>query len=117
MFNVDLPEFMLVAVLALVVLGPKELPTVMRTVGKWVSKARGVANQFRGSLDDMVRESELAEMEKKWQEENARIMREHEASLAAVTGETPAALPAPETITDAAEEPAPKPKRRKKSAA
>jgi sec-independent protein translocase protein TatB len=86
MFNVDVPEFIFVAVLALIVIGPKDLPKVMRVVGQWVGKARATARQFRSGFDDMMRESELAEMEKKWQAENERIMREFPTSL---TDETP----------------------------
>ncbi len=77
MFDVALPELMLVAVVALLVIGPKDLPKAMRFVGHWVGKARGVARQFRTGFDSMVREAELADMEKKWAEENQRIMREH----------------------------------------
>lgn len=77
MFDVAPTEFLLVAVIALLVIGPKDLPKVMRVVGNWVGKARRVANQFRSGLDEMVRQSELQEMEKKWAEENARIMRDH----------------------------------------
>ena len=77
MFDVALPELLLVAVVALLVIGPKDLPKAMRFVGYWVGKARGVARQFRSGFDTMVREAELADMEKKWAEENARIMRDH----------------------------------------
>jgi sec-independent protein translocase protein TatB len=77
MFGVDFSEFLLVGLVALLVIGPKDLPRVMRIVGQWVGKARGVANQFRSSFDTMIRESELADMEKKWQEENAKIMAEY----------------------------------------
>ncbi len=77
MFDVAPTEFMLVALVALLVIGPKELPRVMRVIGQWVGKARGIARQFRSGFDEMLRESELAEMEQKWQEENARIMAEH----------------------------------------
>lgn len=77
MFDVAPTEFLLVAVIALLVIGPKDLPKVMRVVGNWVGKARRVANQFRNGLDEMVRQSELQEMEKKWAEENERIMRMH----------------------------------------
>ena len=73
------------AVVALLVIGPKDLPKAMRFVGHWVGKARGVARQFRSGFDNMVREAELAELEKQWAEENARIMAEH----------PPEALPAP----------------------
>jgi sec-independent protein translocase protein TatB len=68
---------MLVAFVALVVIGPKDLPKALRVLGYWVGKARGVARQFRSGFDSMVREAELEEMEKKWAAENERIMREH----------------------------------------
>ncbi len=77
MFNIDSSEFLLVAIVALVVIGPKDLPKAMRVVGYWVGKARGVSRQFRQGFDNMVREAELAEMEKRWAAENARIMAEH----------------------------------------
>lgn len=67
----------MIALVALVVIGPKDLPKAMRVVGYWVGRARGVGRQFRAGFDEMVRESELAEMEKKWAAENERIMREH----------------------------------------
>lgn len=77
MLDFNAPEFLVVAIVALLVIGPKDLPKAMRFVGQWVGKARGVARQFRSGFDNMVREAELAEMEKKWAEENARIMREY----------------------------------------
>jgi sec-independent protein translocase protein TatB len=60
---------------ALVVIGPKDLPRVMRTVGHWVGRARDMARHFRAGVDTMMREAELEEMEKKWREENERIMK------------------------------------------
>lgn len=86
MFDVAPQELLLVAIVALLVIGPKDLPKAMRFVGHWVGKARGVARQFRSGIDTMIRESELAELEKQWKEENERIMREHPAP----------ALPSPE---------------------
>lgn len=77
MFDIAPTEFLAVAVVALLVIGPKDLPKAMRVVGHWVGRARGVARQFRSGFDSMVREAELAEMEKKWAEENKRIMSEH----------------------------------------
>jgi sec-independent protein translocase protein TatB len=74
MFDVAPTELLLVAVVALVVIGPKDLPRAMRIVGNWVGKARGMARHFRSGFDTMMREAELEEMEKKWKEENARIM-------------------------------------------
>ena len=79
MFDVAPTEFLLVAVIALVVIGPKDLPKAMRVLGYWVGRMRGVARQFRSGFDNMVREAELEEMEKRWAAENARIMAEHPA--------------------------------------
>lgn len=77
MFDVAPTELLMVALVALLVIGPKDLPRVMRVVGKWVGKARGMARQFRSGFDAMVREAELEDMEKTWAKENERIMSEH----------------------------------------
>ncbi|MDX3884992.1 MAG: Sec-independent protein translocase protein TatB [Sphingomonas sp.] len=77
MFDIAPTELMLVALVALVVIGPKDLPRLMRVVGQWVARARGMARHFRSGFDEMIRQSEIEEMERKWAEENARIMREH----------------------------------------
>lgn len=76
MFDVAPTELMLVVVVALVVIGPKDLPKAMRFVGKWMGKARGMARHFRSGLDTMMREAELEELEKQWREQNDAIMRE-----------------------------------------
>ncbi|MBX3594312.1 Sec-independent protein translocase protein TatB [Sphingomonas sp.] len=103
MLDFNAPEFLVVAIVALLVIGPKDLPRAMRFVGQWVGKARRVAGQFRAGLDTMVREAELAEMEKKWAEENARIMREHppEAMLPAPV-DGPGGVPADPVASDPA---------------
>lgn len=77
MFGIDSAELLIVAIVALVVIGPKDLPKVMRTVGNWVGRARGMAKHFRSGMDAMIREAELDEMQKKWAADNERIMREH----------------------------------------
>lgn len=77
MFGVDSTEFIIVAVLALVFIGPKDLPKVMRTVGYWVGRMRGMARHFTSGIENMMREAELEEMEKKWRAENERIMQLH----------------------------------------
>lgn len=84
MFDIAPTELMLVALVALVVIGPKDLPKLMRTVGYWVGRARGVARHFRSGMDEMMRQAEIEEMEKRWAAENERIMREHSASENAV---------------------------------
>ena len=77
MFGIDSQELLVIAVVALVVIGPKDLPRVMRAIGNFVGRARGMARHFRSGVDNMIRETELADMEKKWQADNDRIMREH----------------------------------------
>jgi sec-independent protein translocase protein TatB len=89
MFDVAPTELMLVVVVALVVIGPKDLPKAMRFVGKWVGKARAMARHFRSGLDTMMREAELEELEKKWRDQNDAIMRE----FPRVDGDTPPMTP------------------------
>ncbi|WBH16973.1 Sec-independent protein translocase protein TatB [Sphingomonas radiodurans] len=84
MLDFNFTEMAVVGVVALVVIGPKDLPKALRVAGLWVGKARGVARQFRSGFDEMIREAELADMEKKWQAENERIMREHSSTAASV---------------------------------
>jgi sec-independent protein translocase protein TatB len=77
MFGINYSELLVIAMVALVVIGPKDLPRVMRQVGRWIGKAQGMARHFRSGIDTMIREAELEDLEKKWREENERIMREH----------------------------------------
>ena len=77
MFGIDGSEFLLFAVVALVVIGPKDLPKAMRVVGRFVGKARAMSRHFRSGIDAMIREAELEEMEKKWASENERIMAQY----------------------------------------
>ena len=74
MFDVGAPELLLIGIVALLVVGPKDLPRLLRTVGQWVAKARGTARHFRTGVDAMIREAELEEMQKKWDAENKAIM-------------------------------------------
>ena len=94
MFGVDSSELFVVAVLALIFIGPKELPATMRTVGRWVGRIRAHARHFTAGIENMMREAELEEMEKKWREENERIMREHPAPVPYPGANVPAAAPA-----------------------
>ena len=64
MFDLDWSKLALIAVVALVVIGPKDLPRVMRIMGQWMQRARSIARDFQGSLDQMVRESELEEVKR-----------------------------------------------------
>lgn len=62
MFDIAWSELLLIAVVALVVIGPKDLPKAIYTFGKWVRKARVVAREFQTHIDDMMRETELDEL-------------------------------------------------------
>lgn len=64
MFGIDSPELLIIAIVALVVIGPKELPNMLRGWGKWMAQMRGMASEFRGHVDEMVRQSELDEVKK-----------------------------------------------------
>lgn len=77
MFGIDSSELAVVVILALIFIGPKDLPKVMRSVGYWIGRVRGMARHFTAGLENMVREAELEELEKRWKEENERIMQLH----------------------------------------
>ena len=64
MFDIGWQELFIIAVLAIIVVGPKDLPGALRTVTKWLRKARSVAREFQSGIDDMVRESDLDDMKK-----------------------------------------------------
>ena len=57
-------ELIFLAAIALIVVGPKDLPVLMRKVGQWVAKMRGLAAEFRSSFDELARQSELDELRK-----------------------------------------------------
>jgi sec-independent protein translocase protein TatB len=76
MFDIGASELLLTVIVAIVVIGPKDLPLALRTAGKWIGKIRRVSNHFRTGVETMIREAELEEMEQKWREQNAKIMAE-----------------------------------------
>ena len=62
MFDLSWSHILIFLVVALIVVGPKDMPRLLRMVGQWVAKARGMANEFRKSFDEMARQSELDEL-------------------------------------------------------
>jgi len=64
MFGIDSPELLVIAIVALVVIGPKELPGLLRTWGRWMAQMRGMASEFRGHVDEMIRQTELDDVKK-----------------------------------------------------
>jgi sec-independent protein translocase protein TatB len=64
MFDIGWSEFVVIAVVALIAIGPKELPGVLRMVGQWVAKARKMAAEFQGQFNEAMREAEMADLKK-----------------------------------------------------
>ena len=64
MFDIGWAEITIIVIVAIIVIGPKDLPRVLRTVGQWVGKAKALTREFRGHIDDMIQETELAEVKK-----------------------------------------------------
>jgi sec-independent protein translocase protein TatB len=74
MFDIGADEFLLIAIVAIVVIGPKDLPRALRMAGQWIAKVRRVSGHFRSGIETMIREAELADMEEKWRKQNEAIM-------------------------------------------
>ena len=126
MFDIGWDEMLLTAIIAIVVIGPKDLPRALRTAGQWIGKIRRVSGHFRSGIESMIREAELEEMEKKWREQNAAIMQAHPPAASAeamLVGDDPGlgvaepvvpeAVPAP---VDPAPDAKPKAKRKPRKA-
>ena len=94
MMDIGSTELLMIVIVAIVVIGPKDLPRALYKVGQVIGKAKGMARHFRSGIDAMVREVELEEMEKKWKADNERIMREY-ASAQPSPSSSPAPGPAP----------------------
>jgi sec-independent protein translocase protein TatB len=68
MFDIGWSEFVVIAVVALIAIGPKELPGVLRMVGQWIGKARKMASEFQGQFQEAMREAEMADLKKSFDE-------------------------------------------------
>jgi sec-independent protein translocase protein TatB len=64
MFDIGWGELVLIGIVALIVIGPKELPTALRTAGMWMGKVRRMASEFQGQFQEAMREAEMAELKK-----------------------------------------------------
>jgi sec-independent protein translocase protein TatB len=86
MFDIGWSELLVIAGVALVVLGPKELPGALRTVTGFARKARSVVREFQGHVDEMVKEAELSELRKQIEKETGaeELRREVEAATAPI---------------------------------
>jgi sec-independent protein translocase protein TatB len=128
MFDISWSEFLLIGIVALIVIGPKELPAVMRTLGQWTRKVRGMASEFQNQFQEAMREAEMADLKKQVddmahgvtdidplkgvREDIENVGSDVQRSLSSTTeqstaeqaaalsaGETEAALPAPATAS------------------
>lgn len=95
MFDIGASELLMIAVVAIVVIGPKDMPLALRTAGRWIAKMRKMSAHFRTGLDAMIREAEMEEMEKKWKAQNEKIMRQFPQGGPAGTEQTGAYPPIP----------------------
>jgi sec-independent protein translocase protein TatB len=68
MFDIGWSELVVIAVVALIAIGPKELPGVLRMVGQWIGKARKMAAEFQGQFQEAMREAEMADLKKSFDE-------------------------------------------------
>jgi len=100
MFDLGWSEILVIAVVAILVVGPNDLPRMMRTVGEWVGKMRRMAQHFQAGVDEMIRQSELEDLRK----DLKTIHREVNAPLAPTRVAAP-----PATQMVQAEPPAPAP--------
>ena len=64
MFDIGWSELLLIAGVAIVVVGPKEIPQLMRTVGQWMGKAQRMARHFQSGIDEMIRQADLDDVRK-----------------------------------------------------
>ena len=68
MFDISWGKIIIIGMVALVVIGPKELPSVLRMVGQWMGKARKMAAEFQGQFQEAMREAEMADLKKSFDE-------------------------------------------------
>ena len=105
MFDIGWSELLLIGIVALIAIGPKELPTVLRTLGQWMGKVKRMASEFQGQFQEALREAEVADLKKQADDLSSAM---HDATnfdpmaetpkpateAAATTDATPAAEPA-----------------------
>lgn len=105
MFDLSWSEMAIIAIVALIVIGPKELPNALRTVAQFVKQARKMAREFQGGIDEIVREAELDEARKTLRQATSYNIKRQIESTVDPTGELKRSLDSPEE----AEKPQPKP--------
>jgi sec-independent protein translocase protein TatB len=117
MFNFGWGELVVIGIVALIAIGPKELPTVLRTLGQWIGKVRRMANEFQGQFQEALREAEFADLKKHADDISSSVSElgqidpigDMQKDVERTFDETPAAAPpalAAEAVIEAAVTPA-----------
>lgn len=120
MFGLNWGEVIVIGIVALIAIGPKELPTVLRTLGQWMGKVRRMANEFQGQFQEALREAEFADLKKHADDISSsveefgkidpvgEVQKDVEQTFANTPAlDAPVELPASEVATPALEAPAP----------
>jgi sec-independent protein translocase protein TatB len=112
MFDIGWSEMAIIVVVALLVIGPRDLPKVLRTMGRYVGKIRSMAREFQDSIDEAVREAELDEVKKQIEQAGRMDVKKAITDTVDPGGEIGPDVPgkppdsAPETAADKQDEPA-----------
>ena len=77
MFDIGASELLVIIIVAIFAIGPKDMPLALRTAGRWIGKVRRVSTHFKSGIETMIREAEMEEMDKKWKAQNEAIMASH----------------------------------------
>jgi sec-independent protein translocase protein TatB len=105
MFDIGWSELFVIGIVALLVLGPEELPRAMRKAGQWAAKARGMARHFQAGIDEMVRQSELDDLRKQLRETQSKVQSE----VAAINRDISGPMEAPKSAAPVPAAPPPPP--------
>jgi sec-independent protein translocase protein TatB len=118
MFDIGWSEFVLIGIVALIAIGPKELPGALRTLGQWMGKLRRMASEFQGQFQEAMREAEMADLKKQVDEMTAQaqsyanldpisdVRRELETTQQQIESAVAAPQPAPAPSEPAGQAPA-----------
>ena len=87
MFDIGWQELLVIGVVALVVIGPKDMPLAIRAMSRWASKARALAREFQQGIDEVVRESELQDIKKNIEEVQSLDLKNEIAKTVDPTGD------------------------------
>jgi sec-independent protein translocase protein TatB len=99
MFDIGWSELLLIGIVALVVIGPKDLPKVLRALGTMMSKVRSMASEFQGQFQDAMREAELSELKKEAEKLAATATGAIENPLQTIQNDVQKSLEAPSQTT------------------